>query len=137
MQEKIEKKLLLLAQKAYKQGEIPVSAILVKNNKIISSAYNKRQRTHDVTKHAEILVIQKATKKLKDWRLDNCELYVTLKPCSMCTEIIKQSRISKVYFYIDKPINKKEYNKTEFINLKVKTYTQFIKILQNFFENKR
>lgn len=137
MQEKIEKKLLLLAQKAYKQGEIPVSAILVKNNKIISSAYNKRQRTHDVTKHAEILVIQKATKKLKDWRLDNCELYVTLKPCSMCTEIIKQSRISKVYFYIDKPINKKEYNKTEFINLKVKTYTQFVQLLQNFFENKR
>lgn len=137
MQEKIEKKLLSLAQKAYKQGEIPVSAILVKNNKIISSAYNKRQHTHDVTKHAEILAIQKATKKLKDWRLDNCELYVTLKPCSMCTEIIKQSRISKVYFYIDKPINKKEYNKTEFINLKVKTYTQFVQLLQNFFENKR
>ena len=69
-----------LAKKAYKQGEIPIGAVIVKDNKIISKAYNLRQTKKDVTMHAEIIAIKKACKKLKSWHLDNCDIYITLEP---------------------------------------------------------
>lgn len=137
MQEKIDKKLLTLAKKAFNKDEIPVSAVIVKNNKIISCAFNKRQKSHDVTGHAEILAIRKAAKKLKDWRLNGCDLYVTLKPCSMCCEIIKQSRINKVYFYSEKLSTKKEYNKTEFIKVQTNVSQELVDFMQKTFKNKR
>ena len=85
------------AEKAYNELEVPVGAIIVKDGKIIARAYNGKEKKHDTTKHAEILAIQKASKKLKSWRLNDCDMYVTLEPCSMCAGALIQSRIRKVY----------------------------------------
>lgn len=85
------------AKKAYCKGEIPVGAVIVKDNKIISRGHNLKEKSKDTTKHAEIIAIQKASKKLKAWRLLDCEMYVTLEPCSMCAGAIINSRIKKVY----------------------------------------
>lgn len=96
-QEKYMKEALKQAKKAYEKGEIPVGAIIVKNHKIIARAYNEKEYKLDTTKHAEILAIQKASKKLQTWRLTDCDMYVTLEPCSMCAGALIQSRIKKVY----------------------------------------
>jgi len=85
------------AEKAYQKLEVPVGAIIVKDGKIIARAYNQKEMKTDTTKHAEILAIQKASKKLKSWRLIDCEMYVTLEPCSMCAGALINSRIKKVY----------------------------------------
>lgn len=85
------------AKKAYEKLEVPVGAIIVKDNKIIARAYNQKETKNDTTKHAEILAIQKASKKLKAWRLIDCEMYITLEPCSMCAGAIINSRIKKIY----------------------------------------
>ena len=85
------------AKKAYNELEVPVGAIIVKNGKIIAKAYNEKEKKHDTTKHAEILAIQKASKKLKNWRLYDCDMYVTLEPCSMCAGALIQARLRKVY----------------------------------------
>ena len=79
------------------EGEIPVGAVIVKDGVVIARAHNLKEQTHDPTAHAEILVIRKATEILGDWRLDGCEMYVTLEPCSMCASAIGQSRIDRVY----------------------------------------
>lgn len=86
------------AQKAYNKLEIPVGAIIVKDGKIIAKAHNLKETKFDTTKHAEILVIQKASQKLNSWRLIDCEMYVTLEPCPMCAGAIINSRIKKLYF---------------------------------------
>ena len=91
------KQALKEAEKAYKKLEVPVGAIIVKDDKIISRAHNQKETKTDTTKHAEILAIQKASKKLKSWRLIDCEMYVTLEPCSMCAGAMINSRIKKVY----------------------------------------
>jgi tRNA(adenine34) deaminase len=97
MQEKYMKLALKEAKKAYDKEEIPVGAIIVKDDKVIAKAHNLKELKQDTTKHAEILAIQKASKKLGTWRLENCEMYVTLEPCSMCAGALIQSRIKKVY----------------------------------------
>ncbi len=84
------------AQKSEK--DIAVGAVIVKNGKIISSAHNKKELNKDVTEHAEIIAIREASIKLDKWRLDDCELYVTLEPCPMCAWAILQARIRNVYF---------------------------------------
>ncbi len=86
------------AIKAKEQGEIPIGAVIVYNNKIISRAYNKREKSQNATHHAEILAINKACKKLKSWRLEDCEIYVTLEPCIMCYGAIINARIKKLYY---------------------------------------
>ena len=91
------KQALKEAQKAYNKLEVPVGAVIVKNGKIIARGYNQKETKYDTTKHAEIIAIQKASKKLKSWRLLDCEMYVTLEPCSMCAGAIINSRIKKVY----------------------------------------
>ena len=85
------------ARKAYKKLEVPVGAVIVKNGEIIARAHNLKETKFDTTKHAEILAIQKASKKLKSWRLIDCEMYITLEPCSMCAGAIINSRIKKIY----------------------------------------
>lgn len=80
------------------ENEIAVGAVIVKDGEILSSALNRKEELFDVTAHAEILAIRSASEKLKSWRLDGCELYVTLEPCPMCAWAILQSRISTVYF---------------------------------------
>ena len=80
------------------KGEIPVGAVVVKDGEIISCACNKKEAERDVTSHAEILAIREAAKKLGKWRLDDCDLYVTLEPCPMCAWAIINARIKNVYF---------------------------------------
>ena len=91
------KQALKEAEKAYKKLEVPVGAVIVKDGKIIARAHNQKETKFDTTKHAEILAIQKASKKLKSWRLIDCEMYVTLEPCTMCAGAIINSRIKKIY----------------------------------------
>lgn len=79
-------------------GEIAVGAVIVKDKKVIASACNKKEAMNDVTAHAEILALREASEKLGRWRLDDCEMYVTLEPCPMCAWAIVQSRIKTVYF---------------------------------------
>lgn len=86
------------AKKAIKKDEVPVGAIIVKNNKVIARGHNLRETSKDPTNHAEIVAIRKACKKLNDWQLVDCELYVTIEPCIMCSGAIIQSRISKVVY---------------------------------------
>lgn len=98
MPEKFMKAALKEAQKAYDKLEVPVGCVIVKDGKIIARAHNLKETKTDTTKHAEILAIQKASKKLKSWRLLDCDMYVTLEPCSMCAGAIINSRIRKVYY---------------------------------------
>ena len=95
--EKFMKEALKEAQKAYSKLEVPVGAVIVKDDKIIARAHNLKETKTDTTKHAEILAIQKASKKLKSWRLIDCEMYITLEPCPMCAGAIINSRIKKIY----------------------------------------
>ena len=97
MQEKFMKEALKEAKKAYDKLEVPVGCVIVKDGKVISRAHNLKETKLDTTKHAEILAIQKASKKLESWRLIDCEMYVTLEPCSMCAGAIINSRIKKLY----------------------------------------
>ena len=89
------------AYKSYKKGDVPVGAVIVKNGKIIAKAHNLKEKKHNPLMHAEIIAINKASKRLKRWRLDDCELYVTMEPCMMCTGAIIQSRIKKIYYSIE------------------------------------
>lgn len=91
------KEALKEAKKAYDKLEVPVGCVIVKDGKVISRAHNLKETKLDTTKHAEILAIQKASKKLESWRLIDCEMYVTLEPCSMCAGAIINSRIKKLY----------------------------------------
>lgn len=138
MNDKYYSILMKLAKKATKHQDVPVSALIVKNNKIIAKAFNTKEKTNNVCNHAEVLVISKVSRKLKDWRLNDCDLYVTLKPCSICENIIKQSRIQNVYYLLSKPNNKKEYNKTKFVetnnSMQKEEYSQY---LSDFFKLRR
>ncbi len=95
---KFMKKAILEAKKAEKAEEVPIGCVIVKDGKVFARAYNMRQTKRLATAHAEILAIEKACKKLKDWRLDGMEMYVTLEPCAMCAGAIANSRIKKVWF---------------------------------------
>ena len=97
MEQKFMKEALIEAQKAYDKQEIPVGAVIVKNGKIISRAHNLKETKQTATAHAEILAIQKANKKLNNWRLVDCDIYVTLEPCDMCMGAILSSRIKNIY----------------------------------------
>lgn len=79
-------------------GDIPVGAVIVKNGQIIARACNTKEKDNDITSHAEILAIRQAAKVLDNWRLDGCEMYVTLEPCPMCGWAILQSRFKSLYF---------------------------------------
>ena len=89
------------AQKALEEEEVPVGAVIVKNGKIIGRAHNMKENKKDATCHAEILAIKKACKKIDAWRLLDCEMYVTLEPCSMCAGALINSRIKKLYIGTD------------------------------------
>lgn len=135
MKEKYSKEIIKLAKIAYKNGEVPVGAIITKNDKILARAYNKIETSKDATMHAEILAIKKASKKLKNWRLNDCEMYVTLEPCTMCSSAIELSRIKKVYYLVkrDKKISIK---KSKYIHYNTFT-TEALNLLQSFFKKVR
>lgn len=88
------------AKKAEKNGDVPIGVVIVRNNKIISKAHNKKENKKVATYHAEILAINKACKKLGNWRLNDCTLYSTMEPCVMCCGAIIQSRIEKIIYGI-------------------------------------
>lgn len=111
------------ARKAFKRKDIPVGAVLVRNNKIIAKAYNKKNNKNVATYHAEIIVIEKASKKMRDWRLSDCSLYVTLEPCDMCYKAMMEARIKEVIY-----LKNSNYNLS--INKLIKT-----KFDNNDFEN--
>lgn len=96
--EKYMKEALKEAKKAYETDEVPIGCVIVKDGKIIARGHNLREKTNDTTAHAEIVAIRKATKKLKSWRLENCDIYVTIEPCSMCAGAIMWSKIKHVYY---------------------------------------
>lgn len=95
--EKFMKEALKEAKKAYEKEEVPVGAVIVRDGKIIARAHNLKETKNSSICHAEILAINKACKKLGAWRLNNCDMYVTLEPCPMCTGALINSRIRKLY----------------------------------------
>lgn len=99
--EKLMKEALKEAKKAYNLDEIPVGAVIVKDGKVVSRGYNKKETSKNACDHAEMIAISKACKKLNAWRLLDCEMYVTLEPCPMCAGALIQSRIKKVYIGTD------------------------------------
>jgi len=144
--ERYMKEALKEAKKAYDKEEIPVGAVIVKEGKIISRAHNLKELKKNTIKHAEILAIEKASKKLSSWRLEECELYVTLEPCAMCAGAIINSRIKKIYIATMDPktgacgsvLNLFEYN----FNHKVEIENNILqkeseKILKEFFKELR
>ncbi len=95
--EKYMKEALKLAKKAYTLGEVPIGCVIVYEDKIIGRGYNRRKTDKNTLSHAEITAINKASKKMGEWRLEGCTLYVTLEPCQMCAGAIVQARIPTVY----------------------------------------
>ena len=134
------------ACKARDEDEVPVGCIIVKDGKIIARAHNRKEKTNDPMGHAEILCIRKACKKVDDWYLKDCELYVTLEPCVMCVGAIINARISKVYYGISdlkggalgglfNLLEQEGFNHYfEYINLNIDDCGQ---VLKDYFKNKR
>lgn len=135
------------ALKALKDDEVPVGAVIVKDGKVIAKAYNMKESKQCGVYHAEILAIMRACKKLSNWRLENCDIYITLAPCPMCASAIKQSRISNVYCGLSNSDSSvmnitKEILENNDINSSVNLYTDLFSnevsvLLKEFFENRR
>ena len=123
------------AKLAKRRGEVPIAAIIYhkKNNKYFV-AHNKTNKTKDPLMHAEIIVIKKMAKYLKNWRLNECEMFVTIEPCNMCKAIIKESRISKVYYGYKSNYYNNNTNNIEYINIEKK---ENVEIIKTFFKEKR
>ncbi len=136
MNEKYMHLALLEAKKAYKKGEVPIGAVIVRNNKIISKAHNLIEKKQNSIMHAEIIAISKASKKLKNWRLIDCDMYVTLEPCLMCASAIELSRINKVYFLTSKDKNIKIDN-NKYIHIKSNLNDESLSLIKIFFKSKR
>ena len=94
--EKYMKEAIRQARKAYAIGEVPIGCVIVYKDKIIGRGYNRRMADKNTLSHAELIAIRKASRKMDDWRLEECTMYVTLEPCQMCSGAIVQSRMSRV-----------------------------------------
>ena len=127
------------ANKAFSIDEVPIGCVIVKDNKIISRGYNKKESTKLATSHAEIIAINKACKKLNNWRLLDCTLYVTVEPCLMCCGAIIQSRIKKVVY----GTSNENYGAVELLeknNIEVEKnvlQNKCLLVLQEFFKKRR
>lgn len=135
------------AQKAFQEDEVPVGCVIVKDEKVIAKAHNKKEKKNSALFHAEIECINKATKKLNNWNLKGCEMYVTLEPCMMCTGAIINSRIDKVYFGCKDPKGGSLVSNIKIKDIKMLNHYPEIEegimekecseILKQFFKNKR
>ncbi len=101
------------AKKALNLDEVPIGVVIVKDQEVIACGFNQKNTSNIVTRHAEIIAIEEANRVLGNWRLLDCELYVTLEPCPMCMSAIQQARISKVYYGVE---NKDSIN-SDIINM--------------------
>ncbi len=138
MDTKIFNILMENTNKSLENNDIPVGAVIVKDGQILAFGYNTREKDQNVLGHAEINAILEAQKVLKNWNLSGCDLYVTLVPCSMCLEIIKQSRIDNIYYLLDKPTFKREFYKTKLQKINDTNYeNKYAEILSNFFKKLR
>ena len=127
-----------MSKESLNSKDVPIGAIIVKNNEIIARGYNNRENNQNILGHAEINAIIKASTLLNNWNLSDCDMYVTLKPCSMCMEVIKQSRINNVYYLLEKPRNKVEYANVNFIKINNKSASdEYYSILSDFFKEIR
>ena len=139
--EEIKTKLNYLISKAFKEDEVPVGAVVVYENKIVEEAYNNKEKTFDVTGHAEICCIRKIANKNQNWNLTGYEMYVSLEPCLMCLMAIEESRIKKIYYFNENSKSggvekyKKISNKLKII--KLENDLEYERILKKFFKNKR
>jgi len=125
------------ALKARKKDEVPVGAVIVYKNKVIAKAHNLKEKKKLCFMHAEIIAIMKASKKIKNWRLNECEMYVTLKPCDLCMATLKEARIKKVIYATESEKSKENITvPIEKINDE-NTENECRQILQFFFKNKR
>lgn len=88
---------ILEAEKAALEGEVPIGCVIVFNDFVISKAYNKKESLKMVTRHAEIIALEEASKIMNNWRLDGCDVYITLEPCPMCASALKQARVNHIY----------------------------------------
>ena len=144
-EEKFMRKALNLAKKAYALDEVPVGAVIVKDGVVLASAYNKRESKNDATAHAEIMAIQKACKKVGDFRLLGADIYVSLEPCVMCIGAILNARIENVYFgaYISNgSISSAEIVEKSVLNHKSNVEGGFLKdecskLVSDYFKQKR
>lgn len=134
------------AKKAEKIGEVPVGAIIVRDNIILAKAHNMKETLKDCTAHAEILSIKKASMVLENWRLKDCEMYVTLEPCPMCASAIASSRIKRIYIGTFDPIAGAAGSVINLLQNEYLNYNIDVKwiysencseIITNFFKNKR
>lgn len=124
--------------KSLENNDVPVGAVIVKDGKVLVFGYNTREKDQNVLGHAEINAILEAQKILNNWNLSGCDLYVTLVPCSMCLEIIKQSRIDNIYYLLDKPASKKKFYKTKMQKINDASYeNKYADILSDFFKKLR
>ncbi len=135
------------AKKAFKKKEVPVGCIIVKDDKIIARAHNLKEKKNSALCHAEIIAIKKASKKLKNWRLENTKIFITLEPCPMCMGAIIQARIKDVYYSTEEPsfgalgskLNLLEYNisNPDIIVHKGLLKEESKELVQTFFKNLR
>lgn len=132
-------KLFELADKSLKNNEFPVSAIIYKDNDIISYGYNNRNKTNITVNHAEIIAITNANKKLNSWQLPNTCMIVTLEPCDMCKQVISEARIKEVYYLVPRYNYKKPYKGTIYnhLDLPTKELDKYIENITSFFKDKR
>lgn len=129
--------LLKLIKKAEKKQEVPVACLILnEKGKIISKKINNRQNKYNILGHAEINAILAAEKKIKDWRLDKCTMIVSLCPCELCQQVIKEARINKVFYLLDNPKSKKKAKNINKIK-NIKYEEEYKYILKNFFTDKR
>ena len=133
------KKAIEQAKCAYKLDEVPIGCVIVKDNKIISCAYNRKTIDNIATEHAEILAINMACKKLNTWYLDECTLYTTVEPCMMCTGAIMQARIKKVVYGVDNEFYG-YLSKIDNYKINIKSgilENECMKLMSDFFKKKR
>lgn len=131
-------KIIELSKKSLESGDVPIGAIIVKDGKIIGEGYNTREKNNDVMGHAEINAIKHASKNLNNWNLQGSVMYVTLKPCSMCLSVIRESRVDFVYYLLDKSEKKFEYSRTAIHNFDDENAKEeYLRILQDFFKKLR
>ena len=126
------------AKTAYNEGNVPVGAVIVRNNNVVSSSHNVKNSLSVSVYHAELLCIIDACKKLKSWYLDDCIMYVTLKPCKMCEAAIAESRIKDVIYLLDSNYSDNlDVNISNISYKKVDSDDDYANIMSNFFKNIR